>query len=179
MKRLWSHDSNKQTTEHKSVTFKSERRADDNLQFISLTLWQHHGDGAVWATQVGSVRGRKKNVTPVQLLRSPRAGDELCWSKQHGRGWVVYSNDRQVSFVQTKTEIERKGMQESAPLPSWLTPGRSSEEPADQSPAESTLHLQRREKGKVSIRYAWLVTCWTCCTSFVKALSRMMGKTKQ
>lgn len=102
----------------------------------------------------GSV-GKKKNL--VQLLRSPQSGDELCWSKQHGRGWVVYSNGGLVGFIQTKTQSERRGMQESSPRPADSRDERSGE-PADQSPVKSTLHLERREKGKVSIRYAWQIT---------------------
>lgn len=33
----------------KSDIFMSHKRFVGNLQFISLPLWQHHGDGAVWA----------------------------------------------------------------------------------------------------------------------------------
>lgn len=52
-----------------------------------------------------------------------------------------------------KTQTERRGTQESAPqLPD--SRDKRSGEPADQSPAKSTLHLERRERGKVSIRYA-------------------------
>lgn len=181
MKRVWSHNGNKQTIARKSVSFKSES-CSGNLQFISLTLWQHHRDGAVWAEPdfiyfFKKRKEKKKKVIPVQPLRSPRSGDELCWSKQHRLGQVVYSNDRLV-LPRLRLRLREEGRR-NLPPESWLTPGRRNGEPADQSPAECMLHLQGREKEKVSIRYAWQITCRVCCTSLAKTLSAMMEKTEQ
>lgn len=52
-------------------------------------------------------------------------------------------------FVQTKTQTER-GTQESAPQLADSRDERSGE-PADQSPAKSTLHLDRREGEKSAL----------------------------
>lgn len=66
----------------------------------------------------------------IQATRA-RTSRELQW-------WAV-------GFVQKKTQTERRGMQESAPQLADSRDKRSGE-PADQSPAKSTLHLERRQR---------------------------------
>lgn len=118
MKRVWSHNGNKQTIARKSVSFKSES-CSGNLQFISLTLWQHHRDGAVWAEPdfiyfLKKKKERKKegDSCAAAALSSVRRWAVLIQATQIRSGGVL---QWQVSFAQTETQIKRRGSQESAP----------------------------------------------------------------
>lgn len=123
-----------------------------DLQLISLPLWQHHGDGVVWAGP-GGISWQKVNL--VQLLRSPQSGDELCWSKQHGRGWAVYSNGRQLVLSRQKDSDWVKGNAGICPPTAWL---QGQEKWRACRPVTSQVYTASGEKGKVNIMYAWQIT---------------------
>lgn len=102
-----------------------------NLQFISLSLWQHHGDGAVWAgrDQVG-----EGESGAAAALSSGRRWAVLIGTRWTGRRlqW------RALVTFWAKVPDGRKGTRDVC-LPGMR------EWAHEQSPAEPTLHLEERD----------------------------------
>lgn len=115
--------------------------------------------GAVWAG-LGGISRLKVNL--MQLLRSPRSGDELCWSKQHGATTSCVLQWRAQVLFQTR-DSDWEGNSGICPPTGWLQgreKWRACRPVTSQvytASGEERVRKRERER-KVNIRYAWQIT---------------------
>lgn len=119
-----------------------------NLQFISLPLWQHHGDRAARAGGDQMVEGE---FCAAAALSSVRRWAVLIRTRRMGRGLQWWA----VVCVRAKAPAGRKGTQEVC-LPGSLTTGMR-EVASPRAVTSRTYTASGKETHKVNVKHVWSI----------------------
>lgn len=138
---VWMCDCGTTATDH----IHAGERGVGHLQLISLPLWQHHGDGAVWAGRDQTAEGES---CAAAALSSVRRWAVLIRRRRTGRGLQWWA----AVFVRAKGAAERKGMQDVC-LPGSLTTG--TREVASPPAVTSRTYTASGKERRKLVKHAW------------------------